>query len=126
MHHRLFSSALYGILTILILVIVASFISSALLRFTSLQEGSLTWFLIGFPFLAVFIGGFIAGGRTGQKGWFAGAVTAILYSFVIFLVQFLGYNQGFDTTQLLIHSGYVIAAILGGIIGVNVRGESFS
>ncbi|MFA9557187.1 TIGR04086 family membrane protein [Evansella sp. AB-rgal1] len=125
MHHRIFSSALYGILTILILVIVASLISSTLLKFTTLQESSFTWILLGFSFLAVFIGGFISGGRSGQKGWIAGGTTAILYSLVIFLVQFLGYNQGFDGEQLLIHTGYVLIAIVGGILGVNVRGESF-
>lgn len=124
MNQRLFNSALYGILTILILVIVASFISSMLLRFTSMQEGNFTWILLGFSFLAVFCGGFISGGRSGQKGWLAGATTAILYSVVIFLVQYLGYNQGFDTQQLAVHSGYVIVAILGGIFGVNVRGET--
>ncbi|MCD8509229.1 MAG: TIGR04086 family membrane protein [Bacillus sp. (in: Bacteria)] len=66
----------------------------------------------------------MSGGRSGQKGWLAGATTAILYSFVIFLVQYLGYNQGFDTQQLAIHSGYVLVAMLGGIFGVNVRGET--
>ncbi|MDG5786437.1 TIGR04086 family membrane protein [Evansella sp. AB-P1] len=125
MHQRIFSSALYGILTILVLVILASLTSSAILKFTSIQEGSLTWILLIFSFLAVFCGGFISGGRSGQKGWLAGATTAILYSFVIFLVQYLGYNQGFDGEQLLVHSGYVLIAILGGMLGVNVRGESF-
>ncbi|MDQ0254248.1 putative membrane protein (TIGR04086 family) [Evansella vedderi] len=125
MNQRLFSSALYGILTILVLVIVASLISSTILKFTSLQEGSFTWALLGFSFLAVLCGGFIAGGRSGQKGWLAGALTAVLYTFVIFLVQFLGFNEGFDLQQWLVHSGYVLAAMLGGIFGVNVRGESY-
>ncbi|UCZ54353.1 TIGR04086 family membrane protein [Bacillus shivajii] len=124
MQNRLFSSSLYGILTILILVITVSFISSLLLRFTGLQEGSLVWVLLGFSFVAMFFGGFVAGGRSGEKGWLAGAVTAFLYTVVIFLVQFLGYNQAFDLQQLLMHSGYLIAAVLGGMFGVNIRGES--
>ncbi|WP_096188247.1 TIGR04086 family membrane protein [Evansella halocellulosilytica] len=125
MQYRLFSSSLYGILTILVLVITVSFITSLLLRFTSLQEGSLGWILIGFSFLAMFFGGLVAGGRSGEKGWLAGAVTAILYTVVIFLVQFLGYNQGFDLQQLMMHSGYLIAAVLGGMFGVNIRGQSY-
>ncbi|MBU9712507.1 TIGR04086 family membrane protein [Evansella tamaricis] len=125
MQHRLISSALYGILTILILVILASLISSTLLRFTSLEEGSLTWVLLGVSFLAVFFGGFISGGRSGQKGWLAGATTAILYTIIIFFVQFLGFNEGFDIQQWLVHSGYLVVAVLGGIFGVNVRGETF-
>ncbi|SDY47388.1 putative membrane protein, TIGR04086 family [Evansella caseinilytica] len=125
MQQRLFSSALYGILTILVLVIAASLISSVLLRFTSLQEGNFTWILFLFSFVAVFIGGFISGGRSGQKGWLAGAATSVLYTLIIFLVQFLGYNHGFDLQQWAIHGGYVIVAVIGGMIGVNIRGESF-
>ncbi|UTR09259.1 TIGR04086 family membrane protein [Evansella sp. LMS18] len=125
MHQRMLSSALYGILAILILVVAASFISSLLLRFTSMQEGSFTWVLLGFSFIAVFTGGFISGGRSGERGWLTGAVTALLFTIIIFLVQFLGYNQGFDTEQLLIHCGYLFAAILGGMLGVNVRGGAY-
>ena len=123
MQQRLLSSSLYGILMILILVIAASLVSSVLLRFTALQEGNFTWILLGFSFLAVFIGGFISGGRSGQRGWLAGATTAALYTTLIFVVQFLGFNQGFNTEQWLIHSGYLLAAVLGGMLGVNVRGS---
>ncbi|MBU9720695.1 MULTISPECIES: TIGR04086 family membrane protein [Bacillaceae] len=125
MQNRLFTSALYGILTILILVILASLVSSTILRFTSIEEGNFTWILLGFSFLAVFVGGFISGGRSGQKGWLAGGTTAVLYTLVIFFVQFLGFNEAFDAQQWLIHSGYLIAAVFGGIFGVNVRGESY-
>lgn len=124
-HQRIFNSALYGILTILILVIIASLVSSLLLRFTSLQEGNFTWGLLGFSFIAVFCGGFISGGKSGQKGWLTGAFTAILYSIIIFLVQYLGYDTGFDRDQILVHTGYVFIAMLGGVLGVNVRGESY-
>ena len=125
MHQRIFHSALYGILTILILVIIASLVSSVLLRFTTLHEGNFTWALLIFSFIAVFCGGFISGGRSGQKGWLAGAYTAILYSVIIFIIQYLGYDVGFDREQRLIHAGYVLTAIVGGVLGVNVRGESY-
>ncbi|TMW73973.1 TIGR04086 family membrane protein [Alteribacter natronophilus] len=119
---QLFSSALYGILAILILVLSASLIVSFILRFTSMDEGSFAWFLILFSFLAMFIGGFISGGKAKHKGWIAGAATAVLYTAVIFLVQFLGYNQLFDMQQTLMHAGYTGASVLGGILGVNMVG----
>ncbi|WP_026689095.1 TIGR04086 family membrane protein [Alteribacter aurantiacus] len=121
---QLFSSALYGILAILILVLASSFVVSLFLRFSSLEESSVAWFLVIFSFIAVFIGGFIAGGKAKRKGWLVGATTAILYSLIIFLVQFLGYNQMFDLQQSLMHAGYTVASMLGGIVGVNlVRGS---
>ncbi|PYZ94138.1 TIGR04086 family membrane protein [Salipaludibacillus keqinensis] len=122
--HRLISSVLYGVLTIFILVIAASFLSSLVLRFTNVTEATFLWILIGFSFVALFIGGFISGGRSGEKGWFAGTLTALLYSLVVFLTQYLSFNQGFDMQQILMHGGYLLAAILGGMVGVNVRGDS--
>ncbi|WP_096440372.1 TIGR04086 family membrane protein [Alteribacter populi] len=119
---QLFSSALYGILAILILVLAASFGVSTTLRFSSMDESSVAWFLILFSFIAMFIGGFISGGKAKRKGWLAGAVTAILYTLIIFLVQFLGYNQMFDLQQVMMHAGFTGAAVLGGILGVNLTG----
>ncbi|MGJ9382920.1 TIGR04086 family membrane protein [Salipaludibacillus neizhouensis] len=124
--HRFISSILYGVLTIFILVIVASFMSSLVLKYTNVTEETFLWILIGFSFLALFIGGFISGGKSGQKGWFAGALTALFYTTLVFLTQYLSMNQGFDSQQLLMHLGYFIVAILGGIMGVNVRGNSFA
>jgi len=122
---RIISSVLYGVLTIFILVIGASLLSSLILRYTNVTENSFFWILIGFSFVAMFIGGFISGGRSGERGWFAGTLTALLYSFVVLFTQYLSFNQWFDTQQMGMHAGYLIAAILGGMIGVNSRGSSY-
>ncbi|WP_416149210.1 TIGR04086 family membrane protein [Salipaludibacillus sp. HK11] len=122
---RLISSVLYGVLTIFILVITASLFSSLILRYTNVMESSFYWILITFSFIAMFIGGFISGGRSGERGWFAGTLTALLYSCVILFSQYLSFNQWFDAEQLSMHAGYVVVAIFGGMIGVNTRGSSF-
>lgn len=123
---RFFRSILYGVISIFILVIIASFISTLILRYTNVMEETFLWILISFSFVALFIGGFISGGKAGQKGWVAGALTAFLYSAFVFLMQFLSLDQGFDLQQLIIHIGYLIVAVLGGMMGVNVRGNSFA
>lgn len=124
--HRLISSVLYGVLTIFILVIGASLLSSLVLRYTNVAESSFFWILIAFSFVAMFIGGFISGGRSGEKGWFAGVLTALFYSFIVLFTQYLSFNLWFDMQQIGMHAGYLIAAVFGGMIGVNSRGSSFN
>ncbi|WP_280768615.1 TIGR04086 family membrane protein [Salipaludibacillus daqingensis] len=123
--HKLISSVLYGVLTIFILVIGASLISSLILRFSNVSESSFFWILVGFSFVAMFIGGFISGGRSGERGWFAGTLTALIYSVIVLFTQFLSFDQWFDTQQMGMHAGYMVAAIFGGMIGVNTRGSSY-
>ncbi len=116
----IFLSMIYGLITILVIILSISFIISLLLRFTSLTESSFTWIIIVLTFVAVLVGGFVSGGKSKQKGWLVGAGTGVLYSLVVFVVQFLGYNSTFSLEQYLFHAGFILAAIIGGILGVNV------
>ncbi|MFN7249219.1 MAG: TIGR04086 family membrane protein [Anaerobacillus sp.] len=114
------TSMLYGLVTILVIILSVSFIISLLLRFTSLTEASFNWVIIILTFVALIIGGFVSGGKSKQKGWMVGAGTGLLYSLLVFLVQYLGYNSTFTLEQYLFHGGFLLAAIIGGIMGVNV------
>lgn len=116
----IFTSMIYGLITILVIILSVSFIISLLLRFTSLTESSFKWVIIVLTFVAILIGGFVSGGKSKQKGWLVGAGTGLLYSLLVFLVQYLGYNDTFSMQQYLFHGGYVLIAIIGGIFGVNV------
>lgn len=111
---------IYGLITLLVIILSVSFIFSLLLRFTSLTEASFSWLIIVFTFVALLVGGFVSGSSSKQKGWLVGAGTGLLYSVVVFLVQYLGYNAIFSMQQYLFHGGFILAAIIGGIFGVNV------
>ncbi|WP_102345437.1 TIGR04086 family membrane protein [Bacillus sp. Marseille-P3661] len=118
-----FMAMLYGVITIFIIVLSTSIMLSLLLRFTSIQETALTWPIMALSFLALFIGGFVSGGKGKQKGWLIGAGTGLLFSLLVFLVQFLGYQASFSIQQLLYHSSYILVAIIGGVLGVNTAGR---
>lgn len=109
----------YGVITIFVIVLSSSLILSLLLRFTKVQESSLTWLILSLSFLALFIGGFVSGGKGKQKGWLIGGGTGLLFTLLVFLVQYLGYQTSFSIEQMLYHIGYVIVAVLGGVVGVN-------
>ena len=114
----------YGVLATFIVILGTSLIFSLLLRFTSMQETSLTWVILIISFLALFVGGFVSGGKGKEKGWLMGGATGILYILVVFLFQYLGYDTTFSTEQLFYNLGFLGTAILGGIIGVNMTTPS--
>ncbi|EKN64937.1 TIGR04086 family membrane protein [Schinkia azotoformans] len=118
-----FAAILYGVITTFVIVLTSSIVLSLLLRFTKIQESSLTWVILTLSFLALFIGGFVSGGKGKQKGWFVGGGTGVLFTLLIFLVQFLGYQTSFSIEQMSYHIGYIIIAVLGGVIGVNITGK---
>ncbi len=119
-NRNLFPAMLYGLITILIIALSFSLVISLLLAVTSLTEDSFSWFILILSFLALFIGGFISGGKSKQKGWLTGLGTGLLFSLITFLIQYLGYDSSFTIDQYLYHGGYILSATIGGIIGVNL------
>ncbi|BAB04949.1 TIGR04086 family membrane protein [Halalkalibacterium halodurans] len=113
---------LMGLLTIMIVVLSFSLLASLIVHFSSLTEMSFQWAILAIAFIALFLGGAVAGAKTKERGWMIGALTALFFSLVTFLIMFLGYNTTFTTSQMLIHGGYLLAGMLGGIIGVNFSG----
>lgn len=120
MSTRMFSAMFTGLLVVLSIILVCSVLISLLLRFTTVNESSFTWIIIGLSFIALFFGGFISGKKGRQKGWILGAGTGLLFTLVVFLVQYLGYQLKFDSEQYLYHLGYIIISLVGGILGVNL------
>lgn len=123
MRRGMMSGMFYGLVTIVAIVLIASFIISLLLKFTGLTEGSFTTVTLIISFVALFIGGIISGKKAHQRGWFIGGGTGILYTIVVFFVQYLGFDHGFSSKQYLYFALYILAAALGGIIGVNTAGN---
>ncbi|MCH1626537.1 TIGR04086 family membrane protein [Fredinandcohnia quinoae] len=114
----------YGVIAIFIIVILFSLLFSLLLKFTSVQESSLSWVILASSFIALFIGGFVSGGKGKEKGWLIGGGTGLLYSVIVFLIQYLGYDATFTAEQAMYHLGFLAIAIIGGIFGVNMSTPS--
>lgn len=121
---RAIKAVSYGLLFIFAIILVVGFGLSLLLQFSNVTEQSLQWITAIITFLALFIGGFIAGGKGREAGWVLGSVTGLGFVIIIFLIQFLGFNSNYELTQLIYHVAYVLTATLGGVIGVNVSSKS--
>lgn len=114
------SGMFYGLLTIIALIMVTSFIISLLLRFTGMTEDSFSLATLVISFFALFFGGFISGKKAKDHGWMIGATTGILYALVVFFIQYLGFDHGFSGKQDLYFLMYIGVSSFGGMIGVNL------
>jgi putative membrane protein (TIGR04086 family) len=99
---------------------IAALILSLLLSFTKQNEDSLPFITYLVHAASVFIGSYVCGKRTGNKGWYHGGLLGLLYGIIILTVGFLAWDHGFFAVHSLVWivSAFLIGA-LGGIIGVN-------
>ena len=120
------AAVLHGLIAILLLAMVSSLIFSFILQLTSIQESGLQIVITAMSFISLFVGGFISGGKGKEKGWLLGGATGLLYSLVIFLFQYLGYDSLFSSAQLIYHTCFILIAMMGGILGVNLTSKTRS
>ncbi len=110
-----------GLLHAFAAMIVCTLLVSLLLVFTNMREHNLSLYVYGIHGIALFMGGMTAGRRSGFKGWYFGGVTGILYTLLIMIISFLGFDAGLSIhTGILAVMSFVIGAV-GGMIGVNLR-----
>lgn len=121
-----FTGLLYGWIIIFGSLFLMGVIFALILSMTAMNEASLNWVSLIVVLIILFIGGIVAGAKGKQKGWVIGGIIGIGFTFFTFVVQYLGYEEGFSMNQIFLHMGYILAAILGGITGVNVSNNAKS
>lgn len=110
----------YGLGAIFVLLAISSLVISLILRFSDMTEHALHMAVTMISFFSLFLGGLVGGGKGKKKGWLLGSLTGVLYTAIVFLVQYLGYNELFTVKQAIYHACYIVAAAMGGILGVNL------
>ncbi|GGC92706.1 hypothetical protein GCM10007216_24320 [Thalassobacillus devorans] len=111
----------YGLAIILILMLTSSFILALLLRFTTIDTNLINLFTMILAMLILFTGGATAGHRGQEKGWMYGLITGGAFLLFIILYQYLGLQKGVQLSQVPYLAGMVGSALIGGMLGVNIR-----
>lgn len=120
MESKPFIGMLYGWIVILGSIFIMSIILTFIFRMTAMTEVSLTWITLAIGLIILFIGGIVAGIKGKQKGWVIGGAVGIGFTLFTFIVQYLGYHEPFSISQFMYHIGYIFAATIGGVLGVNM------
>lgn len=110
----------YGWITALIMIFIASSIVALIIKFTNISEVTLGFITLAIGLITLFIGGIVAGLKAKEKGWLIGLIIGLGFALLTFIVQYLGVNVTFTIQQVVYHSTYTLAAIIGGIFGVNL------
>ncbi len=73
------------------------------------------------PFISLFIGGIIIGKESINKGWLEGIKYGIICIIIFFIFNFLAFDTGFNISNIILYIITLVASILGGMIGINLR-----
>lgn len=114
------SALLIGVVSIFIIAIFTSLILSVVLQFSSLTEGSINYLVTAISFVSLFMGGLLAGRKRKENGWLIGLLTGLIFSFIVYLFQYLGLDTHFSAEQFIYHACFTLTAMMGGILGVNL------
>lgn len=120
MNRNFVISLFSGLLFIVLFIFVSSFMLALLMKYTSINESNYSWVTLTLSFIALFLGGIFAGVKNKENGWMIGLLTGFTFSIGIFLIQFLGFDKGFTYEQIIVHIGFILLSLLGGILGVNM------
>jgi putative membrane protein (TIGR04086 family) len=116
------SSPFFGGLFIAIIWLGAgALLLSMLLRFSSLQEGSLPALAMSVHGLAALAGGFSSGRRSARRGWYYGAVLGAVYALIILLIGFLAADAPLAWSTMSLLGVTTAAGAVGGMFGVGTR-----
>ncbi|SFJ41020.1 TIGR04086 family membrane protein [Thermoflavimicrobium dichotomicum] len=119
--YKLSSPWIAGQLAIWFMVFLLSLISALLVTYSSLKTSSLTQMAYAMNGIALFAGGYTAGKKAGRKGWYFGGLQGCIYSLLLILIAFLGFDISVQSHAILfIGTAFLISAV-GGILGVNLK-----
>ncbi|ELK45731.1 TIGR04086 family membrane protein [Halobacillus sp. ACCC02827] len=110
----------YGVGSIFLLMITAAGVLALLLRFTSMEYGTLNQIALVTGLTILAVGGMLAAYKGEQKGWLSGGMTGVIFVSAMILFQIIFENTLISLPQLSYFGGLVLAAWLGGMIGVNL------
>lgn len=73
------------------------------------------------PFFSFFIGGFLLGKKSVNKGWLEGLKLGLISLFILFIFNFLAFNEGYTISNIIFYAIVLVATILGSMVGISKK-----
>lgn len=71
------------------------------------------------PFISFFIGAFYLGKKSLNRGWFEGLKLGIISIIILFIFNFLAFNEGYNLENIILYCIVLISNIFGSMIGIS-------
>lgn len=118
---RITSPLLSGVVNAFICLCVGAVLVSLIVAMTNISEELLTSATFIIHGIASLCGGYSSGKRASSKGWYYGALLGLIYTVLVVLVGFLGFDAGIGKDTFVMLSVAIPAGALGGMAGVNAK-----
>ena len=105
----------------IILLLILTFIITLLNYINLINIKLVTAFSYITPFISFFIGGLLLGKTSTNKGWLEGIKFGLIIIILLFIFNYLAFNQGFNISNIILYIITLISSIIGSMIGINLK-----
>lgn len=106
----------------IISILFISTIVITLLNYFNVLGGKLvSIFKIITALISIFIGGFIMGKNSNQKGWLEGLKLGIVIIFILLLVSFVFLKQNWNIKNIVYYLILLVSSIFGSMVGISKK-----
>lgn len=117
---RITNPVLSGLLYSFMWMFLGAFGLSLILWASNLSEDDLSFYTFLVHGIAAAFGGIVSGKRAGNKGWYYGCLTGLIYGIMLIVIGFLALNSSLSWSDLTLIGAVFVAGSIGGMFGVNL------
>ena len=100
-------------------ILILTLLITILNYFNLFSEGLVNVFKIIIPIISLFVGGFLMGKSSNEKGWIEGLKFSLIFIILLILFNLMGLGSSLEFKNLLYYVIIIISSIFGGILGIN-------
>lgn len=108
-----------SLLYIFSIIIISTFLITILNYFNIIGSKIVTILKILIILIAMFVGGYLIGKNSKQKGWLEGLKLSGIVIVILILFKYLGLQDKFSINHLIYYLILIISCTLGSMIGIN-------
>jgi len=118
---RITNPILSGLLYSFFWMFFGAFVLSLLLWGSGLAEDDLSFYTFLVHAVSAFFGGWVSGKRAGNKGWYYGCLTGLIYGITLLIIGFLALDSSLALGDMTLIATVFGAGTIGGMFGVNLK-----
>lgn len=108
-------------LYIVSILLISTLVVTILNYFNIFGSKLVTFFKIVIALISMFVGGFIMGKNSKQKGWLEGLKLGLIVLLILVLLNYLILRQSFEIKNLVYFLILLSSSIFGSMIGINKK-----